>query len=59
MIAIKLWSNDHVLSLRIGCAFNFAFDVISLAEEGMPIVQHFLVLVRKIIPIRPAVLRFE
>ena len=38
----------------VGSTLNFAFDIVSLAEERVPVVEHFLVVVREVLPIRPA-----
>lgn len=46
-------------SSRVRSALDLAFDVVALAEESEPVVEHFLVLVREIRPIRTALLRLE
>ena len=46
-------------SLRVGSALDLAFDVVALTEESEPVVEHLLVLVREIRPIRTALLRLE
>jgi hypothetical protein len=33
-------------ALCVRSTFHFAFDVVTFAEEGKPVVEHFLVLVR-------------
>ena len=43
-----------MLWLHISGAFNLASDVVALAEERVPVVQDFLVLVRQVVPFRPA-----
>jgi len=45
--------------LQILSSLDLAFDVVTLAEEGVPVVQHLLVLVRQIVPVRTALLRLE
>ena len=45
MYSLEISSEDSVLLSRIGRALNLAFDVVSFAEEGVPIIKHFLVLV--------------
>ena len=46
-------------SSRVRSALDLAFDVVALAEESEPVVEHLLVLVRKIRPIGTALLRLE
>lgn len=46
-------------SSRVRSALDLAFDVVALAEEGEPVVEYFLVLVREVRPIRTALLRLE
>lgn len=40
-------------------ALDLALDVVALAEESVPVVEHFLVLVREIVPVRTALFRLE
>ena len=46
-------------SSRVRSALDLAFDVVALAEEGEPVVEYFLVLIREVRPIRTAFLRLE
>ena len=46
-------------SSRVRSALDLAFDVVALAEESEPVVEHLLVLIREIRPIRTALLRLE
>ena len=46
-------------SLGVRSAFDLAFDVIALAEESEPVVEHLLVLIREIRPIGTAFFRFQ
>ena len=45
--------------LCVRSAFDLAFDVVALAEEREPVVEHLLVLVREIGPIGTTLLRLE
>lgn len=47
------------LASRVGSALDLAFDVVALAEESEPVVEHLLVLIREVRPIRTALLRLE
>lgn len=47
------------LASGVGSALDLAFDVVALAEECEPVVEHFLVLVREVRPIGTALLRLE
>jgi hypothetical protein len=47
------------VSSRVRSALDLAFDIVALAEESEPVVEHLLVLVRKIRPIGTALLRLE
>ena len=42
--------------LKVLSALNLALDIVSLAEEGVPIVEDLLVLVREIVPVWSALL---
>ena len=44
-----------VYALCIGSALDFALDVVSFAEEGVPVVQDLLVGVVKVVPLRSAI----
>ena len=46
-------------SSRVRSALDLAFDVVALAEESEPVVEHLLVLVREVRPIRTTLLRLE
>jgi hypothetical protein len=47
------------LASRIRSALDLAFDIVALAEESEPVVEHLLVLIREVRPIRTALLRLE
>lgn len=42
---MNLCGDQNSAKLEVRSPFNLAFDVVTLAEERKPIVQHFLVLV--------------
>jgi hypothetical protein len=46
-------------ALCVGSALDLAFDVVALAEESEPVVEHLLVLIGQVRPIRTALLRLE
>ena len=46
-------------ALCVGSALDLAFDVVALAEESEPVVEHLLVFVREVRPIGTALLRLE
>jgi len=49
----------HSARSRVRSALDFAFDVVALAEESEPVVEHLLVFVGQIRPIRTALLGLE
>ena len=48
-----------IVSSRVRSALDLAFDVVALAEESEPVIEHLLMLVREIRPIRTALLRLQ
>jgi len=50
---------EHRLFSGVSRTLNLALDVVSFAEESEPVVQHLLVLVRQVRPIRSALFGFE
>lgn len=44
---------------RVRSALDLAFNVVALAEEREPVVEHLLVLIREVRPIGTALLRLE
>ena len=48
-----------IVSSRVRSALDLAFDVVALAEESEPVIEHLLMLVRKVRPVRTALLRLE
>ena len=48
-----------LLESRVRSALDLAFDVVALAEESEPVIEHLLVLIREVGPIRTALLRLE
>lgn len=49
----------HLISLVVRSILHLSHDIIPLAEEREPLVQHRLLLVIQVVPIRCAVLGFE
>jgi hypothetical protein len=49
----------RLLFSGVSRALDLAFDVVSLAEESEPVIEHFLVLVRQIRPVGSAFFWFE
>lgn len=49
----------RLLFSGVSRTLDLAFDVVSLAKESEPVVEHFLVLVRQIRPVGPALFGFE
>lgn len=45
--------------LLIRSPFDCAFDVVSLAKEREPVIQNFLIFVRQVVPVWPAIFRFQ
>ena len=55
----KLITRAFHSALCVRSALDLAFDIVALAEESEPVVEHLLVLVREIRPIGTALLRLE
>jgi hypothetical protein len=47
------------LSSSICGSFNSSHDIVALAEEGVPVVQGFLLGITQIVPVRSTLLRLE
>lgn len=51
--------HDVFRPLQVGSSLDLADDIVTLAKEGQPVIKNLFLLVIEILPVGPAIFRFE